>query len=316
LLTAATGIWAALQDGRWPLDHLKGRAIVRLPALGEYDLGPAVTKALGERLDEYDVGWAGDHVMITVLHEARPARVGRAPLEQLIKNLSRRIEPRGEAETPRGHILAFHQRLLDALPARVIVGSQLQFIHDRVSIEENLMCFGLLAALAALAMGSGLMGVPAGVIGICTIVFAYGAMLFVPAQPYPDERPRLVSGPALGDLEPEPIVADFSTPAAAARTYVEAMSRADVELVQQAVSAEEFERMVKDVWQVTPGTRTVVSGFEGGRVLEVSPLSAGNAMAGSGISVRMVSRDGTRLYTFKGVFTESADGTWKLATKP
>ena len=314
LLMVATGIFAGSRDGHWPLDHSKLRGLIKLPSLGEHELGQAIEKAAGERLGDYQIRSTGDQVAITVLHETRSASAGRAPFEQLVKDWSRRVEPRREGESVGDHVRAFKQRLLDALPADAIVDAKLQYLFMRGSAEEELICFGLLAALAAAAMG--LMGTPSGLLGICAMVFAYGVMLFVPARAYPADGPQLVRGPALGELEPEPIVADFSTPAAAARTYVEAMSRADVELVGQAVSAEEFERMVKNIWQLTPGNRPVVSGFEGGRVLSVSSINGESSGAGVGMIVRMVSRDGSRQPVFQGWFAESADGTWKLVTKP
>ena len=318
LLMVATGIFAGSRDGHWPLDHSKLRGLIKLPSLGEHELGPAIEKAAGERLGDYQIRSTGDQVAITVLHETRSASVGRAPFEQLVKDWSRRVEPGNQGESVGDHVRAFKQRLLDALPAEAIVNAKLQYLFMRGSAKDELICFGLLAALAAAAMG--VMGFPSGLCGICAMVFAYGVMLFVPARAYPADGPQLVRGPALGELEPEPIVADFSTPAAAARTYVEAMSRVDLGLIERAVAAEEFERMTKYFDPLQPGIRAEVSGFEGGRVLAVEPSRnrSGGERANPGVSmtVRMVSRDGSRLPEFQGWFSESPDGTWKLATKP
>ncbi|MGI9243689.1 MAG: hypothetical protein ACR2RV_23030, partial [Verrucomicrobiales bacterium] len=318
LLMVGISLWAASVDGLWPFAHSKLRAVITLPSLGERGLGTPITEAVGERMEDYDVRWYGDRVTITVLHETRPVVRGGAPMERLISNLSPRIEPVGESETPQGHIRAFYQRLLDALPAKAIVGAKIQYIHFRAPVEEQLLIFGLLAALAAMAMGLGLMGPVAGLLGICSLVFAYILMLFVPTRGYPEGRPQLVGGAALGDLEPAPIVADFSSPAAAARTYVEAMSRSDLELIERAVSPGEFERMTAHLDPTATGLRPEISGFEGGRVLSVDRhrVSNPNKISGVGMKVKMISRDATRQPVFDGWFTESPDGSWKLGTYP
>ena len=204
--------------------------------------------------------------------------------------------------------------LLDAMPADLIANSRLRIDQRRPSVQDELGLFGMLAALAAAAMG--IVGAPTGFVGICAMVFAYTMMLFVPARAYPPDGPQLVTGVGLPDLEDTNIVVDFSTPESAARTYVEAMSRGDFEVIKQAVNAEEFERMMAQLEGIVPPAGAVLSGFEPGRVVRVERYNQEIPEAGVGMSVKMISRDGARQWTFQGWFAKSLGGNWYFNPNP
>ena len=311
VLIAGTALWAASQDGRWPMDHSKILGVVNLPSIRDHPIEPAVERAVGERDGVYAISNEADRVEILVLHQERSASAVRALFEQLVRNLSQRIKPTNESETAVEHIKAFKQRLLDALPATAIEGAELQISRVPSSAQEKLFTFGLMASMAAAAMG--LMGAPSGTLGMCAMIFAYSVMLLVPAQPYPQNGPQLVDGPAMAELEQEIMEVDLSTPEAAAITYVRALASGNLEVARRIIPLADYEKLMKQRAGVGDGA-ILKSTFSDKRVLGVSRYGQ-TTNAGVGVSVELVSRDGKRRSTYQNWFVESPLGDWMIAAE-
>ena len=80
------------------------------------------------------------------------------------------------------------------------------------------------------------------------------------------------------------------------------------------LSREENERLTR----VGPGSPAgaVLSGFEPGRVVRVERYNQEIPEAGVGMSVKMISRDGARQWTFQGWFAKSLGGNWYFNPNP